>query len=43
METGEVLVEGVAIAVEGVAGKALAKASVHCNTGVILCAYGLPN
>ena len=30
METGEVLVEGVAIAVEGVAGKLLAKAQRNC-------------
>ena len=30
METGEVLVEGVAIAVEGVAGKLLAKTQRNC-------------
>ena len=30
MEIGEVLVEGVAIAVEGVAGKLLAKAQRNC-------------
>ena len=30
METGEVLVEGVAIAVEGVAGKLLAEAQRIC-------------